>query len=41
MSSSWAILDYMSRLNKEQKVWMCLEHVRFHNAAEFGRGWPG
>ena len=19
---------------------MCLEHVRFQNAAEFGRGWP-
>ena len=34
------ILNYMPRGNKEQSVWMCLEHVRFQNAAEFGREWP-
>ena len=37
----FGVLNYMPRWNKEQSVWMCLEHVRFQNAAEFGRGWPG
>ena len=30
----------LPRCSKEQRVWVCLEHARFQNAAEFGVGWP-
>ena len=30
----------MPRLNKDQRVWVCLEHARVQNAAEVRRRWP-
>jgi hypothetical protein len=33
--------EYMSRLTNDQRVWICLEHARFQNAAEVRRRWPG
>ena len=31
----------LPRLTKDQRVWICLEHARFQNAAEIRRRWPG
>ena len=33
--------EYMPRLTKDQRIWICLEHARFQNAAEVRRRWPG
>ena len=35
------ILNYMPRLNKEQRVWICLEHVRFQHRRNLKENGPG